>query len=76
LDWDERNIAHIAKHSVSPEEVEEVFFDDTPHFRRHGKVFCAFGQTMSGRYLFVVFRFVTPNTVRVITARDMTEKER
>jgi hypothetical protein len=50
LDWDERNIAHIAKHSVSPEEVEEVFFDDTPHFRRHGKVFYAFGQTMSGRY--------------------------
>ena len=76
LDWDERNIAHIAKHSVSPEEVEEVFFDDTPHFQRHGKVFYAFGQTMSGRYLFVVFRFVTPNTVRVITARDMTEKER
>jgi uncharacterized DUF497 family protein len=52
-----------------------VFFDDTPHFRAW-QSFYAFGQTMSGRYLFVVFRFVTPNTVRVITARDMTEKER
>ncbi|MEZ8217778.1 hypothetical protein B0813_001315 [Candidatus Fervidibacteria bacterium JGI MDM2 SSWTFF-3-K9] len=76
FDWDERNIAHIAKHSVSLEEVEKVFLNNKPHFRRHGKVFYAFGQTSSGRYLFIVFRFVTPKVVRVITARDMTQKER
>lgn len=27
FEWDEANIAHIAKHGVLPKEVEEAFFD-------------------------------------------------
>lgn len=27
FDWDEANIAHLAKHNVLPKEAEEVFFD-------------------------------------------------
>ena len=28
FDWDEVNIAHIARHNVTPEEVEQVFAND------------------------------------------------
>ena len=27
FEWDEANISHIARHKVSPEEAEKVFFD-------------------------------------------------
>jgi hypothetical protein len=39
------------KHRVEPGEAEEVFFDDRPHFKRHGEVYHAYGQTVAGRYL-------------------------
>jgi len=29
-DWDEFNIAHIARHGVSPEQVVEVYYGDGP----------------------------------------------
>jgi len=35
-----------------------------------------FGKTYSGRFLFVVIRFVRPGEVRVITARDMNSWEK
>ena len=28
FDWDEANIGHVARHSVTPEEVEQVFAND------------------------------------------------
>ena len=28
FDWDEANVAHVARHSVTPEEVEQVFAND------------------------------------------------
>jgi hypothetical protein len=32
--WDDVNIAHIARHGVSPDEVEDVAFDDAPWIRK------------------------------------------
>lgn len=29
-DWDEFNIAHIARHGVTPEQVEEVYYGEGP----------------------------------------------
>jgi len=73
--WDEWNIEHIARHKVTPEEVEEVVFDDDPHVRKSGGVRYLYGQALSGRYLFSVYvphqRFA-----RIVTSRDMDEKER
>jgi len=74
--WDFRNIEHIARHKVTPGEVEEVLFENKPHFRRHGEIYYAFGCTQSGRYLFIVFRLIAPKKARIITARDMTIRER
>jgi uncharacterized DUF497 family protein len=71
-----------AKHHVSLDEVEEVFFN-TPKYRfvesGHGPdedVYSAGGQTDSGRYLIVFFIHKTGNIALMLTARDMDSKER
>ena len=72
----------IEKHNVYPEEVEEVFSKD-PQIRRleggHVKgedLFIAFGRTEAGRYLSVLFVRKKDKRALVISARDMTKKER
>jgi len=70
------------KHSVSTEEVAEVF-QSTPRFRRGKRgnrkgedLYYAFGQTDDGRYLFVVFIFKGQNRALILSARDMEADER
>jgi hypothetical protein len=76
-EWDEKNEAHIAEHGVVPLEVEELLFEDEPHYRRAGKgVHHVYGRTGAGRYLFVVLRILGRGRGRVVTARNMTRKER
>jgi len=66
----------LARHSVTTDEVEEVFFNSPLKVRKasSGK-YLLYGTSDSGRYLFVVFGWVETK-VRVITARDMTKAER
>lgn len=67
LDW---------KHGVYPQEVEEAFFNPPYKVRRTGDgKYLLYGRSESGRYLFVVFVWEA-QSVKVITARDMTPKER
>lgn len=72
LKWDEANIAHIARHGVTPEEAEEVR-SNGPCFRRgrQGRYYLS-GQTLAGRWLFVVIE----KDGRVVTARNATDGER
>jgi uncharacterized DUF497 family protein len=70
------------KHSASVEEVEEVF-DYGAHFRKGptGNVpgedlYKAYGQTSAGRYLFIVFVYKRNRKALILSARDMTERER
>jgi len=74
LDWVVEKI--IVKHGVDTVEVEECFVNQPQKIRRmrDGK-YQLFGQTDSGRYLFVVFVW-NGRYVRVITARDMDRSER
>ncbi|MBI1744477.1 BrnT family toxin [Candidatus Acetothermia bacterium] len=65
----------LAKHQVEPGEVEEIFFDDLPHFKGFQNVYHAYGQTVTGRYLFVVFRHLDGGKARPITAYEMTDKQ-
>lgn len=72
----------VRKHSVQTWEVEEVLLAN-PEFRRGGKgkrkgedLFYAFGQTDGGRYLFIVFIRKRGNRVLVLTAREMTDREK
>ena len=75
--WDITTVEHIANHSVSPDEVEEVAFEDDPHVRkgRQNRRYL-YGQTIGGRYLFVVYVLLSKNEAKVITAREMDEKEK
>jgi len=66
----------LTRHSVNPDEVEEVFFNTPMKVRKasSGK-YLLYGTTNAGRYLFVVFTWVH-RLGKVITARDMTKGER
>jgi uncharacterized DUF497 family protein len=80
--WDEGNSAKISeRHKVSPAECEELFFniplivaDDDKHSANEAR-FYALGQSDSGRLLFLIFT-VREKLIRVISARDMSRRER
>ena len=78
IKWTTESIDHVSRHAVRPEEVEEVCFnEDEIPFIRSGRenLHYIFGETYSGRFLFVVVRFVRHGEVKVITARDMNDWE-
>ena len=70
------------KHGVIVEEVEEVFelgpiFRRGPRGKRRGEnLYKAYGQTEIGRYLFIVFIYKLNRKALILSARDMTDKER
>ena len=75
--WDDENVSHIARHQVIPIEVEEVF--NSKYFLHKGKLgrYVALGKTVSGRYLFCVLdKTEKAGSIRIITARDMSNTER
>jgi len=75
--WDDWNEEHIARHHVSPSEVEEVCFSDPLFLRAQGKdKRAAYGQTQGGRYLLVILGRRSSGTFYPVTSRDMTESER
>lgn len=82
FDWDDGNRdKNWLKHRVSNRESEELFFNqplivvaDIKHSEMEERLF-ALGQTNDGRRLFVSFT-VRMNKIRVISARDMSQKER
>ena len=77
LDWNEENQNHIARHGVAIFEIEEAILFNKPFYQRsrEGK-YVAYAVTEEGRFLFIVFVAKGHGRIRVITARDMTEKEK
>lgn len=73
--WDDDNVGHIARHAVSPEEVEEVLADDPLRLRAAEGRYLAYGRTENGRRLFVVYVMKPGGRVRALTARTMTDRE-
>lgn len=76
--WEPWSENHIAAHGVSPGDVEEVVHE---HPRLVGKgrdgTTLVWGRTAAGRYLLVVLaRDRVGSTDFVVTARDMTEREK
>jgi uncharacterized DUF497 family protein len=77
FEWDDQNVDHIGRHGVSPDEVEDLAFDDDPWVRKGRKgTRYVLGHTIAGRYLFVVYTLKSKGIARVITAMDMDEKTR
>lgn len=78
--WPQERIDHIARHGVTPQEVEEVCFGKPLVLRAKSEgdnpVYYVLGQTTAGRYLFcVIIQFPDGNGYPV-TAREMTDKEK
>jgi hypothetical protein len=83
FDWDEGNARKNLRHDVSQEEAEQVFLNrplmavpDLKHSLEEARSH-ALGQTNAGRRLHVTFTLRGGGTlIRVISARDMSRKER
>ncbi len=83
FNWDSGNSEkNRNKHQASNSEAEEVFLNYPRYVYRirkelpeDEKRFYLLGQTNAGRQLFVVYT-IRENLIRVISARDMSKKER
>ena len=78
--WPEDRIDHIARHGVTPEEVEEVCFGRSLVLRAKSEgenpVYYILGRTDAGRYLFCVIIHFPEGKGYPVTARPMTDKEK
>lgn len=82
FDWDDGNRGkNWEKHDVSDSEREQPFLNqpllvvaDAEH-SQHEQRYYALGRTNAGRRLFVAFT-LRGGKVRIVSARDMTSKER
>jgi hypothetical protein len=71
FDWDEANIAHVARHCVLPEEAEQVIFNDPVDFGMEivegEERYLNLGETLRGRVLLVVTTW-RGDRIRVVTS--------
>jgi uncharacterized protein len=78
-EFEEKN---IVKHHVNPAEIVEAFFNRPafrrmePGQRRGEDLYAVYGQTEAGRYLLVFFIRKINGDALIISARDMTLRER
>jgi hypothetical protein len=85
LIWDlpddpDGNVAHIAEHGITPEEVREAMDDPggSGGLSRSSGRPIAFGETAAGRYLAMVYEVALddPKTLYVVTAYDAPRRRR
>ena len=78
FDWDSGNLAHIARHGITPAEAEEALqiepleADVQPH-KSEERVLC-FGRAKSGRLLTILY-VERRGKIRVVTAYEMTKPQ-
>lgn len=70
------NVAHIARHGVLPDEVEEALTSSLLVLRGRDGRYLSYGRTADGRLLFLVFAPKGRSRVKPLTARPMTSAER
>ena len=76
--WNDWNTGHIAEHGVSPEEAEAVVENALPPCpqAREDEKWRAVGRGYGGRWLQVIYIFDPEDTVYVIHARPLTDREK
>lgn len=76
LEWDDDSETHIARHDVTPMEVEQVVNSRPRHVAKgRDDTTQIYGQTNAGRYLLAVIAEGLRGGWTVVTARDMTDTE-
>jgi uncharacterized protein len=76
LTWDPRNVAHIAAHQVSPEEVEQVCHGSPVALGSYDERLILIGPTRAGRMLATVLEPEGGGIYYPVTARPASRKER
>jgi hypothetical protein len=78
--WPRDRIDHIARHAVTPDEVEQLCFGRplVQRAKSYGEnpVYYVLGQTDAGRYLFSVVIQFPDGKGYPVTARNMTDTEK
>lgn len=77
VSWNDENETHVARHGVTPDEVHQVLDSDPRVYRSSRQdTRLVFGTTHIGRHLVVVLADALDGRDYVVTARDMTPKEK
>jgi len=76
LIWGDWNVEHISKHKVGINEVEEVCRFAGKTFKSYKGRLIILGKTQKGRLLTIVLAPEDKGKYYVVTARDMSKKER
>jgi len=75
--WTAWSEDHTTRHAVSPQEVEEVLFTQPRWIAKAGQdTTLVYGRTAAGRLLLVVTVDEGEGVAFVVTAREMTEREK
>jgi uncharacterized DUF497 family protein len=76
--WISWNQEHIAEHGVEPEEAEDAVRNTRAPFPlvQADERYLVWGRTEGGRFLQVVFVIDPDDTIFVIHARELTDKEK
>ena len=76
--WNEWNVEHIGRHGITPAEAEEVVeWAKRPYpLHREDDKWLAWGRSVGGRLLQVVYVLDEDDEVFVIHARPLTEDEK
>lgn len=77
ITWTDDSEEHIGLHGVYPHEVEEAIYT-RPRLKKRGRGDSTqfWGQSQSGRYLFIVTAEALDGGMYIVTARDMTDAEK
>jgi uncharacterized protein len=77
FDWDEANVVHVARHNITPEEVEQVFANDPMDLGAEvvdgEQRYTGVGHTNRLRVLVLVWT-MRGDATRAITAFDASER--
>ncbi|WP_280500250.1 hypothetical protein [Nocardia farcinica] len=73
--WNDQAEAHIARHDITPAEVEEAAQKPYRLSKGRDNTTLLFGQTYDGRYILVVMNEAMDGRWYVVTARDMDDSE-
>ena len=82
LVWDREILEKVKrKHGLTPREVEEACFNPKRYVlkgpkRRRRKRYLVYSQTDAGRYILTVLEPLGKGQARVVTARDLSGRER
>ncbi|KKK39929.1 hypothetical protein WQ57_01260 [Mesobacillus campisalis] len=76
FDWDRENIGHLARHNITPQEVEEIFSDPNRCIHNaHSGNRKIVGMSEEGRILAIIYT-KREKKFRPFTGWDATERER